>query len=188
MLETALGSPAPRRNKLGRLQPSLDSDSDGEEMVEVGSVRSEEGIIAPLRVSSSTDELHVALGPARLVGPGPCFGHHLLKMAPSHAKTVDSRTLKDNCLYFMCIPIWARFGVAFAVGMTFLLTAFFTGRIERGFNAIGIGNYYSLDETAGGFGLWRESPSDPNLGNFSACVSVRAAVNLPVPCLCGGTV
>ena len=176
-----LGSPRRRRNQLGRSDPSVDSDSDGEELMDVGPGRIE-GLIAPLRVSSSTDELDVALGSARLYGPGPCFGRHLLKLAPSHEKTADRRTLKDNCLYFMCIPIWMRTGAAFAVGLTFLLVAFFTNRIGQQITQAGIGNYYSLDETAGGFGFWRESQSDSNLGNFSACVSVRAQQRQSLRC------
>ena len=155
-------------------QPSSTDSASDEELMEVASVRSDG--IEPAWVSSSTVELVVTLDAAsgRLVGPGPCFGRHLLKMAPSHdmTKTADSRTLKDNCLYFMCIPIWARTGAAFAIGLTFLLVAFFTNRIDRLHNQITIGNYYKLDEGAGGFDFWRESTSHPNLGNFSACVSV----------------
>lgn len=174
MLEALLrGSPSSQQ------QPSSTGSASDEELrdiMEVGSVRSDG--IEPVWVSSSTVELDVALDAAsgRLVGPGPCFGRHLLKMAPSHdmTKTADSRTLKDNCLYFMCIPIWARTGAAFAIGLTFLLVAFFTGRIERTLSQLSIGNYYSLDEAAGGFNFWRESTSDQSLGNFSACASVCA--------------
>lgn len=169
MLEAVLGSPSRGRR------------DDGVELMDVGSGLTAEGI-APLRVSSSTEDLAARLGQS-LVGPGPCLGKYILKMAPSHEKTASQRTLKDNCLYFMCIPIWARTGAAFSVGLTFLLLGFFVSQVATVINQNAvIRPYYSLDEqTNGGFATWRQSYADPRLGpselhpdtDLSPCASVR---------------
>ena len=118
--------------------------------------------IAPLRLSASQDDLEARLGFRQLIGPGPCFGRQVLKLAPSHDKVASQLTLKDNCLYFMCIPLWARTGAFFITGLTLLLLGFFTGRAENAVVAAAVGDYFNLDSTTrAGFQNWRASPRDP---------------------------